>query len=102
MERHLASSITIAIFMWPCATPRARPILSINEASNSRSRTFPCVMDLSKRPAIKARVIDTTSKLTQFDEMREWQLQLNTHASKCSFPGGKLPFYYIKGGALAS
>jgi len=41
-------------------------------------------MDLSKSPAIKARVIDTTSKLTQIDEVREGQLQLNRHALKCS------------------
>jgi hypothetical protein len=31
-------------------------------------------MHLRKNPGIKARVIDATSKLTQIDEVREWQL----------------------------
>jgi hypothetical protein len=51
---------------------------------------------------IRERVVDTTSKLTHIDELRVGQLQLITHALKCSFPGRKLPFYAFKERALAS
>ena len=38
------------------------------------SRTFPHDDGLKARAPLSRHVIDTTSKLTQFDEVREWQL----------------------------
>jgi hypothetical protein len=54
----------------------------INETPNLNVADLPYDHGLKARdPTIKARVIDSISKLAQLEEVREGQLQLNGHAS---------------------